>query len=357
MSNATLYFPIGGGGLASTTESNVQGHVQPATIVRNFGVDLSAALGTTIAANNTAVFTWRKNGSSQAVTCTVTNPATACADTAHSFTAAANDALDVQVVFTGTIAATPNFVMASQIGPSGGGSGSTTSGTFSALPSCTAAGSSYLFTDSYYTSALCDGAAWAYFAPGAGSVGLPPATGWSYVNQSGASLDASTGPAVWSLPTSGGSGRFILRTPAFTSPPWTYVMGMTVFAANSNFYDDGLVVRASGSGNFIAVALATGVTRFFPVGSTTDATGAGVLNSGGGIPLRFKITNDGTTVSAYISYTTQPTNWVLAGTDTAANLGTIDGVGLLAYKISNTSGFANLDMISLWDFRAFNTVQ
>ncbi len=92
------------------------------------------------------------------------------------------------------------------------------------------------------------------------------------------------------------------------------------------------------------------------MGSTTDATGAGVLNSGGGIPLRMKITNDGTTVSAYISYTQQGTNWVLAGTDTASNLGTIDGVGLIAYKISNTSGFAGLDMLMLWDFAEFNSV-
>jgi len=240
--------------------------------------------------------------------------------------------------------------------PRGGGGGSASSGTFANLPSCTTAGTIYVFTNSYYTSAICDGVSWSYVAPGAGTASLPPSTGWTYVNQSGATLDASAGPVVWSLPTSGGSGRFILRTPTFTSPPWSYVIGMTVWAANSNFYDDGLVVRASGSGNFVGVALATGVTRFFPVGGTTDATGAGILNSGGGTPLRFKITNDGVTVSAYVSYTNQPTNWILAGTDTAANLGTIDGVGLLAYKIGQTSGFSNIDMISLWDFQEFHSV-
>ncbi len=249
-------------------------------------------------------------------------------------------------------------------GGSGGGGLAAMNGTFASLPACssTVNGGTYSFTNSYYSYATCKvptlpaSPFWSYFAPQAGKVSLPPTTGWSYVNQSSASFEATAGPVVWSLPTSGGSARFILRTPTYTAPPWSYIVGITYYAANSNFYDGGLLVRASGSGNFIGVALATSFIRFFNVGGSVDATGPGIYNSGGGVPVRFKITNDGTTVSAYISYTNQAANWVLVGTDTNTNLGTIDGVGLLAYKIGNTSGPANLDQLMLWDFQEFNSV-
>ena len=79
--------------------------------VSGFGANISAALGTTVATNNVVVLTWRKNGSPTAVTCTITNPATTCSDTTHSFTFAAGDTLDIQAVFTGTITATPIWVM------------------------------------------------------------------------------------------------------------------------------------------------------------------------------------------------------------------------------------------------------
>jgi hypothetical protein len=111
LSNATTYFPIGGGSLASLTEANVNTFQGAAGTVSGFGVDISAALGTTVVTNNAVVLTWRKNAANQAVTCTITNPATTCSDTTHSFTFAAGDALDIQAVFTGTITATPVWVM------------------------------------------------------------------------------------------------------------------------------------------------------------------------------------------------------------------------------------------------------
>ena len=111
LSNATVYFPVGGGSLASSTEASVQTFQGVAGTVSGFGANISAALGTTVATNNVVVLTWRKNGSPTAVTCTITNPATTCSDTTHSFTFAAGDALDIQAVFTGTITATPIWVM------------------------------------------------------------------------------------------------------------------------------------------------------------------------------------------------------------------------------------------------------
>jgi hypothetical protein len=71
-------------------------------------VNLSGALGS----GNSVVLTWRKNGVNTAVACTVSGAsATTCSDTADSFSYAAGDALDIQADFTGTIIATPVWVM------------------------------------------------------------------------------------------------------------------------------------------------------------------------------------------------------------------------------------------------------
>jgi hypothetical protein len=65
-------------------------------------VQLSAALGV----GNSAVFTWRDAGASQALTCTISGAAaTTCTDTTHSFNAAQGDELDIQIVTSGTPAA------------------------------------------------------------------------------------------------------------------------------------------------------------------------------------------------------------------------------------------------------------
>jgi hypothetical protein len=120
LTGATVYFPIGGGSLASATEANVNTFQGSGGTVSGFGADISTALGTTIAANNVVVLTWRKNGSGQSVTCTITNPTTTCSDTTHSFTFVAGDALDIQAVFTGTITATPIWVMSAGVATSTG---------------------------------------------------------------------------------------------------------------------------------------------------------------------------------------------------------------------------------------------
>jgi hypothetical protein len=138
LSGATVYFAVGGGSLASATEASVQTFQGVAGTVSGFGANISAALGTTLAANNSVVLTWDKNGGPQAVTCTITNPATTCSDTTHSFTFSAADALDIKAVFTGTISAAPIWVM--DAGISAGASGvhgtavfSATGGTISGL--------------------------------------------------------------------------------------------------------------------------------------------------------------------------------------------------------------------------------
>jgi hypothetical protein len=117
----TAFFPIGGGGLSSTTETNVDLASPAAATVKNFTVQLSAAPGT----GNSIAFTWRDNATSTAITCTVSGSATSCSDLTHSFTASAGDLLDIQAVTSGTILSASTAVMGTQVGiASSGGSSS-----------------------------------------------------------------------------------------------------------------------------------------------------------------------------------------------------------------------------------------
>lgn len=109
----TYYFPVGGGGSPSTTETNVDIDSPAAATITNFYAQLSVALGM----GNTGVFTLRKNASSQSVTCTISGAAaTSCNDTTHSFSVSQGDLLTVQLVTTGTIVVTPNVMFAMQFG-------------------------------------------------------------------------------------------------------------------------------------------------------------------------------------------------------------------------------------------------
>ena len=122
--SGTLYFPIGGGGLSSATETNVDIDSPAAVTIQNMTVQMSAAPGV----GNSITYTWRKNAASTALTCTISgSSATSCSDTSHSFTTASLDLLDIQAVTTGTVVGTPTVVMAAQVGISTSSSGTTIS--------------------------------------------------------------------------------------------------------------------------------------------------------------------------------------------------------------------------------------
>ena len=109
----TQYFPIGGGATSSTTETNVDIDAPAAVTIQNMTVQMSVAPGI----GNSIVFTWRKNATNTALTCTISGAsATSCSDTTHNFSTAALDLLDISTVTTGTVAGTPTVVMAAQVG-------------------------------------------------------------------------------------------------------------------------------------------------------------------------------------------------------------------------------------------------
>lgn len=119
--SGTVYVPLGGGGLSSATESAVETPAPQAASISNLYVQLSVAPGV----GNSITATVRKNGVATAVTCVISGASTLGSDTTHSVTCAAGDLLDIQLVPTGTIAATPNVTTSVQWGAAAATSGVT----------------------------------------------------------------------------------------------------------------------------------------------------------------------------------------------------------------------------------------
>jgi hypothetical protein len=126
----TYYAPIGGGGTVNTAEIAVSGKASSAFTIANLQFKPSAAPGT----GNSYVVTLRKNGVSQALTCTVADAATSCQDLVNTVSVAQNDLLDWQITTAGTIAGTPTLVLMAN----NGGTGST--GTVTTVSVATANG-------------------------------------------------------------------------------------------------------------------------------------------------------------------------------------------------------------------------
>lgn len=118
----TIYIPIAGGGLSSTTEGAVDIPAPVASTLSNFYVELSAAPGV----GNSVAVTVRKNAADTALTLTITGTAVSGSDTTHTVTVAAGDLLDIKVVPTGTIVATPNFLTSMAWASSGAASSALT---------------------------------------------------------------------------------------------------------------------------------------------------------------------------------------------------------------------------------------
>ena len=95
-------------------------------------------------------------------------------------------------------------------------------GTFGALPACAGAqnGLVYLFTNSLYSFARCDGSAWSYFHDG--RVAAPPSGAWSWDNQiqgGSAALDVSRGFHLLSVPPAHTTGYAVRHQ---TAPSGSY---------------------------------------------------------------------------------------------------------------------------------------
>lgn len=183
-----IFVPIGGGGLGSTTEGDVQMKVSAVTTFSNVCTSLSTAPGV----GNALLISLRDNGVSTAVSMTVTDNNKVACDTVHTFTNAAGDFMDweltpgqVIALFTpdvniygqaGSVTGAGVTSIATSCGISGGTI--TTTGTVSRVPTVNAqAGASYaiLTGDCGHTVELTNATPTPTIAA-AGSAGFP--AGW-----------------------------------------------------------------------------------------------------------------------------------------------------------------------------------
>jgi hypothetical protein len=271
----TTFFPPGGGGLPSSTESNVSVGTPAVPIGPGFYVNLSAAIGT----GNTIAFTIRDAGASTAITCTISGAGTTCFDTTHTFTPTAGDKLDIQAVTTGIVAIAPTIVIAYATGSAGGGGGG-------AIPH-----------HQYYVAAIASGSA------GFSSTWNNNSVGTSFLSSTGFGVMGAFGsggtstsqppaitaflPSTWTgsitmsvdaLTSTNDTGNFSL-TPEFFCIPngtdigaaatWTVGSNVAVAApggAGTGFYREKIVLTYSGSGCSAGQSIQLGIFR--PSGDT-----------------------------------------------------------------------------------------
>ena len=265
--SGTLYFPIGGGGLSSATESNVDIDSPAAVTIQNMTVQMSAAPGV----GNSITYTWRKNASNTALTCTISGAsATSCSDTAHNFTTASLDLLDIQAVTTGTVVGTPTVVMAAQVGVSTSSSGTTislpTSGAQTAMtfdgnvpqkcPDTSGSGTAQsCSTGNAFTPAA--GSCWVYTTTTTNS-----GTGLTVnVNSSGAKSVAVAGPSGWTT-----------TLVASTSIPANKPMTMCYDGTNMNVSGTGYAPASGGTFQYSVLSNPPAVGAFTWVNQGTFTT-------------------------------------------------------------------------------------
>lgn len=145
------------------------------------------------------------------------------------------DSNDVTVTFS---IAQSGYCTVNGLNSGGGGGGSTiTSGTFASLPAAGTAGRMYLFTDSAYTYARDNGSTWDLFNQGHK---LTAPTGFSWINQSTATLTTTFGGEVIMSAIGTGGSNLNGRSIAYPSPPFTRTLAVLV---------NPLVVNGSGNPN------------------------------------------------------------------------------------------------------------
>lgn len=127
---STEYIAVGGGVTPNSTEANVQTASSSVATITNLFVQVEDDPGT----SNTLTFTWRKNGSSQSLTCTVTGSGggtnKSCSDATHSFSVSQGDLLSIRVdaVRGGALISLTGIMVMTQFGTTQAG-GTVNSGT------------------------------------------------------------------------------------------------------------------------------------------------------------------------------------------------------------------------------------
>lgn len=101
------------------------------------------------------------------------------------------------------------------------------SGTWATLPPCTVNGSLYLFTDSYYNAALCNGSTYTYLLNGVAMIPPDTVATFSSVNLGSATFDSTHGPGVIVNPTDASFSVKARVTPKPGTATWHVILAYT----------------------------------------------------------------------------------------------------------------------------------
>jgi hypothetical protein len=157
---------------------------------------------------------------------------------------------------------------------------SSSTGTYAALPSCTAAitGAVYWPSDSFYA-LRCSGSTWAYFGPNFPMTD-PNLQSWSWVNQTSATVSSTNGGIILTGTANAGiniQGRFT----TIPAAPYTVTMGAIPLLQGTQYNNCGMALRNSSSGKLVTLDLFAGlnasvtVAPAFFIGGTKFASPTG----------------------------------------------------------------------------------
>jgi len=227
-----------------------------------------------------------------------------------------------------------------------------TSGTFANLPTCNSAstGLFYLFTDSLYNNANCNGTTWHYFAFGR-ELGVPPSSSWTFANQNSVSVSSTTGPLRFTVPQINGTGSTLYYR-ALPGATWTVTASFEFNIKDVNFYNYGIMTDNAAHTAFVSCGLAATPTiryaRWGSLSSVSANTDFGFSPTVGLSLVRqcWKMVNDGINLSCYYG---DGTNFYLVDQQASTTFLTPNDVGLFFNK-NNSSG--TVDYVTLVEWYA-----
>jgi hypothetical protein len=349
----TTFIPPVGGGLPSSTETNVQWTAPVTAAISNLGVLMSAAIGT----GNTISFTFSDNTTPQTVTCTASGTGaggTVCSDLTHSFNVTAGDKLTIRITTTGIVAIAPTITIGFEYGGGGGGGGGgSTRGTFTSRPTCSTSGSSYFATDVPIVSE-CNGSSWADWAYGR-NVTLPSAVSFTTV-LNGAVITTNGVAQINAVAGNNAYGEDI----ALPSTPYTLYLGFRCGMITGGGYC-GLYVRDTTGTNIVTYAFqALGSNSAnFQVAHFSNYTGftGGVQDfptatvNQGIVDNYIKIHDDGTNFTYFICTDRFNCSGSLFSQSRTANL---TNPGFLGWFVTGNSGGSGQVNMVVFDFTVTN---
>lgn len=217
-------------------------------------------------------------------------------------------------------------------------------GTYASLPATCTKGDVYYTSDSIYTFVATATNTWTPFYKGR-QVTIPVDSGYSWVNQGGATLSTSSGNFLLYAPASAGDNNRI-RVKTAPATPYTIEAGFLLSAAKTNFFGGGILWRNSGSGSFVLVSVGGGTYSNLGQSKWTNATtySADYTLSPDPTPgdceVWVRLADDG--VNRTVSWSFDSVNWTQVHTVGRTDYITPDQIGFSANSNNSNPVFMNL---------------